>query len=77
MTWGAKGIGGKALLVLRTFYRQRVLVTLLCAHVVSILKDAITISEGSSSLKIILFYMFFMTCRVRKLHVPLVVHLFR
>jgi hypothetical protein len=56
MTWGMKGIGGLPLSVLCTFYRQRVLVTLLCAHVVSILKVVITISEGSSKLNILSKY---------------------
>jgi hypothetical protein len=56
MTWEMKGIGGSPLSILRTFYRQRVLMTLLCAHVVSVLKDVIAISEGFSKLNILSKY---------------------
>jgi hypothetical protein len=48
-----KGIGGPPLSFLHKFYRQKVSMTFLCAHVFSILGDAIALSEGSSKLTIL------------------------
>jgi hypothetical protein len=53
MVWGMKGAKSPPLLVLLTFYKQRVLVTLQCAHVVFILKHVVAISESSSKLGIL------------------------
>ncbi len=51
--WGAKGAGDPPLSMLQTFYRQRVLVALRCVQMISILKRADTVDEGSYRLGIL------------------------
>jgi hypothetical protein len=53
MTLGAKGIKSLLCSILHTFYRQKVQVTLQCAHAVSILTRVIAIGESSSRLGVI------------------------
>jgi hypothetical protein len=53
MVWGVKSIKSLPLSILRTFYRQKVLMVLQCAHVISILKCVVAIGEGSSRLSIL------------------------
>ncbi len=53
MAWGAKGTRNFHLLVLHSFYKQGVVVALQWTQVISILKRAITIGEGSSRLNIL------------------------
>jgi hypothetical protein len=53
MAWGAKGTRSSHLLVLHSFYKQRVIVALQRAQVIFILKCAITIGESSSRLNIL------------------------
>jgi hypothetical protein len=54
MVWGVKGTGCLLLLVLHAFYRHKVSMALQRAHVISILKRAIIISESFSRLSILL-----------------------
>jgi hypothetical protein len=53
MAWAVNGTKGPLLSILLTFYRQKVLVVLQHAQVVSILKHAGAIGEGSSKLGIL------------------------
>jgi hypothetical protein len=53
MMWGVKGIRGPPLLVLCTFYRQKVLVILQCVQVISILRCAVVIGESASRLNVL------------------------
>jgi len=53
MAWGMTGIRTSPLSVLRSFYKQKVLVTLQRAHMVSILKCDVTIGEGSFRLGVL------------------------
>jgi hypothetical protein len=48
MAWGAKGIRGRPLSILRTFYKQRV--SMVLQHAIFILKCVVAVGEGSSKL---------------------------
>jgi hypothetical protein len=54
MAWIRKGTRGPPLSVLRSFYKQRVLMALQRVQVTSILRWAIIVGEGSSRLGILL-----------------------
>jgi hypothetical protein len=47
------GIGGPPISVLRTFYRERLIVELQHAHAISILKRVIVVGEGFSRLGVL------------------------
>jgi hypothetical protein len=53
MAWGMTGIKAPPLSVLRSFYKQKVLVMLQRAQMVSILKCDVTIGEGSFRLGVL------------------------
>jgi hypothetical protein len=53
MAWGTKGTRGSSLLVLHTFYKQRVSMALQQIHAISILRCDITLGEDSSRLGIL------------------------
>jgi hypothetical protein len=53
MAWNTKGFGGPLLLILGSFYMQKVLMALQQTQVASISKHAITIGEGSSRLSVL------------------------
>jgi hypothetical protein len=52
MVWGVKGTKSFLFLVLHTFYKQKVSLTLQCAHVISILRCVVLTGEGYSRLGI-------------------------
>jgi hypothetical protein len=77
MVWGVKGTGCLPLLILHAFYKHKVSLALQRAHVISILKHVIVISEGSSRLNVLsrvlplsLFDMLLATRGVQELDVP-------